>query len=205
MGPPWNYRSFAGVSKIEAQSKLQLPRVRSRSKAERFGWRCGTVAVCAGSTQKDSLFIRQTAHHVIDARKVRPVEDVKSFKRQLKKHRLFEGKAARDAGVETIKGLADAGVTTDAERTIRLRAAIVVGIKAKQQIERATGTGCEDGRENPIRQQLFTKRVAFNAAGEYTTDNGAMSLVKRRECAIEPQVKGVLCREVAVEVCDFVD
>src|SRR6185503_9487502 len=154
MGPPWKYRSFARVSKIETQAKLQLSRVRSRSKAEWFGWRCGTVAVCAGSTQKESLIVRQTADHVIDTCQVRAVEDVKSFKRQLKKHRFFEGKAARDAGVETIKGLADSGVTTDAKRTIRLRTTIVVGVKAKQQIERATGSGSEDGREDPICQQL---------------------------------------------------
>ena len=186
IGLSFGLRKLAGVSKIETDAKLQLSWVRSRSKAERFGWRCRAVAPCADSGQSPSLIGRQTANHVINTRKVRPIEDVKCFKGQLEKHGFFEGKAPGNARVETIKRLADTRVTTNVKGTIGLRATIVIGVEAKQQIERATRPGREDGREDPIRQQLFTKRVSFDTAGKHTAKNGAMSLVKARECAIEP-------------------
>ena len=111
MGPPWNYRKFAGVLKIATYAKLQLPWIRGRSKAERFGWRCRAVAVGARSAQYPSLIAGQTANHVIDTGEICPVEDVESFKGQLKKHGFFERKASGNACIETIKRLADTCVT----------------------------------------------------------------------------------------------
>lgn len=146
---------LAGRLKIETDAKLQLPGVGRRSEAERFGRGGGTVASCAGGGQSLPLIGREAPDDVVDAGEIRPVEEVECFKGQLQEHGFFEGEASGEACVETVERLADAGVASHVEGAIRLRATVVVGIEAEQQIERATGTGGEDGREDPIGEQLI--------------------------------------------------
>jgi hypothetical protein len=77
------------------------------------------------------------ADHVVDAREVRPVEEVEALERQLEEFLLAEVEAAREPRVEAVEGLAEARVAPRSERAVGLRAAVVVHVDAHEQVERA--------------------------------------------------------------------
>src|SRR5690348_7306757 len=93
---PACYRSrfCSSASEVEADAELQLPRVGGRGEAERPGRRGVAVAARARRGERAQLVDGEAADDVVDAREVRPVEEVEALERQLKELVLAEVEAA---------------------------------------------------------------------------------------------------------------
>src|SRR5829696_5873385 len=150
--------------KVEPHPELKLARVGGRGEAERLCRRGAASATRARRGQLPELVQRQAADDVVDAREVRPVEEVEALERQLKELVLVEVEAAREPRVEAVEGLAQARVAAEGERAVGLRAAVVVGVEAEQEVERAARARDEDRREDPVAEDFVHGGVAVEGA-----------------------------------------
>src|SRR5882672_1279823 len=161
-------------SEIEACAELQLARIGRRCEAERRGrLLVGSAAQVEVSQRRRArragrrqpIGYASPADDVVDALEVDPIEEIEAFDRDLQITALLEDEAARQAQVEAVEGFATPGVSPGLSRTVTLRAAVVVGVEAEQQVEGPPALRHDDRRQRPVSGNRGFKRALDNAAG----------------------------------------